>query len=235
MIECLGDLTYVQPAIVQEMGPETAPAVDKLIEILGALDPDRIAAAWCLGRSARRLKRHPTAQEAARGQRPKVREAARKGNGADFQIARNSPRWRKGRRKRAGGVLRREKTGRETRATKKVGWCRAGQPRRMESPFPLQEPGEDAQKRQRAPPIAGQHDNATAGRPVLRTHGLETRATRKKDNGRETRATKEDNGRDPCYEGVGWCRAGWPQRMESPFPLPGAGRRYCKTAAPTHQ
>jgi HEAT repeat protein len=81
LIECLGDLTYVQPAIdvLGEMGPEAAPAVDKLIEILGALDPDdRIAAAWCLGQIG------PAAQKASGPLRklldnkePKVREAAR--------------------------------------------------------------------------------------------------------------------------------------------------------------
>ena len=82
LMECLGDLTYVQPAIdvLGEMGPEAAPAVDKLIEILGALDPDdRIAAAWCLGQIG------PAAQKASgplrkrlEDEEPKVREAARR-------------------------------------------------------------------------------------------------------------------------------------------------------------
>ncbi len=80
LTKAMGDLTYFQHAVevLGEMGPDAAPAVDRLIEALGERDPDdRVSAALALGRiGAPATKAEPALRKLLEDEEPQVREAA---------------------------------------------------------------------------------------------------------------------------------------------------------------
>lgn len=80
LVEAMDDLSYFQHAVevLGEMGPDAAPAVDRLIEALGERDPDdRVSAALALGRiGAPAAKAEPALRKLLEDEKPHVREAA---------------------------------------------------------------------------------------------------------------------------------------------------------------
>lgn len=80
LIKSMDDLTYFQHAVevLGEMGPEAAPAVDRLIEALSERDPDdQIAAAYALARiGLPAAKAKEPLRKLLEDEEPQVREAA---------------------------------------------------------------------------------------------------------------------------------------------------------------
>lgn len=80
LIKSMDDLTYFQHAVevLGEMGPEAAPAVDRLVEALNERDPDdRVAAAYALARiGSPAAKAQEPLRKLLDDEEPQVREAA---------------------------------------------------------------------------------------------------------------------------------------------------------------
>ncbi len=81
LTRAMNDLTHFQHAaeVLGEMGPEAAPAVDRLVEALGERDPDdRVAAALALAHiGAAAAKAKPALETLLEDEQPHVREAAK--------------------------------------------------------------------------------------------------------------------------------------------------------------